>query len=86
MLTESVINNIKQSPDWKMLQDHILDKVAELDSIDGIDFTDAHKAAVKGEGRKEARRILEDILQSFLVDPQKVIDKKAVTEGKTGVL
>lgn len=86
MLIPGVAENLKQSPDWQALHQHILECVAILDSIDGIDFTDANKAAIQGEGKKAAKKILKEILEPFLLEEESTVDRKSETAGKTGML
>lgn len=86
MLIPGVVEALKSSPDWKLLQEHILECIDELDSIDGIDFTDAEKAAIQGQGRKYAKKTLEKIFESFMISEETNVDRKSETAGKTGML
>lgn len=85
MLTNELAKRLESDVDFKAFKAHCELALEALDSLDGIDFSDKEKAAIQGEGRREARKILETILEPFVQGSESTGDKKKEAAQKYGV-
>lgn len=61
-----IVEKLKDNPYFLELQQHILDKINELNSIDGLDGLTNEQAGEEVRARGKAIEKLEAILQPFL--------------------
>lgn len=84
MLSPDHVEKLKSVPEWIALQAHIDECIIALDSCssipDGADF------ALQAQGRKEAVKILNKILEPFYYDPKPLADKRDESLRKLGML
>jgi len=86
MLTNGIIKRLETDSDFAELKKHINNTVYELDTLDGIDFSDKEKATIEGRARVLAKEKLKKILEPFVVPEESTSDKKNEVASKTGVV
>jgi hypothetical protein len=74
MLSPQQTKALKNDPNWKALREHLEQCIAEMDSCSSIPDNDDHDKASRG--RKEAVRILQQILKPFMHEEHETIDRK----------
>ena len=78
------IENIKESSTWKAFEYYVRQKASELDTLDGITFTDPTAGCIEGRARQLAKEKIAQILQPFVssigVDKNK-IEETAINAG-----
>jgi hypothetical protein len=84
-LPHSVAENLKSSSDWQAVQAHIMDCIEELDSIHDVNFMDPQSAAIHGQGKQEAKKMLIKILEPFIYPQPDLSNKKEATKLRTGL-
>lgn len=86
MLQKNIVDNIKNSSDWAELKAHIDRELAVLSVIDDIDFLDVERAAIHGQAKKEAIKVIKQILEPFYFNNENVTeDKIELTKKRTGL-
>jgi hypothetical protein len=87
MLTSKIANRLDSNDaDWKHLKKHIESNIESLNRFDDVDFTDKEAAAILCQGRQEAVRILQVILEPFGQPEESTSDAGKHVGEKTGVL
>ena len=86
MLTNNIARRLETDADFQELKRHIESKVAELDTLVGINFDDERAAAIEGRSRELARKVLMEILDPFFEPEESTEDHKKHVAEKTGVL
>lgn len=65
-LSDELIKKLKADRGFKIFQEYIIGKIAELNSVSGLDSMDNSKAGEEAKTRLKAKRKLEDILKPFI--------------------
>lgn len=76
MLHKNIVDNLKNSSDWVELKKHIDRELATLSVIEDIDFLDKEKAAIHGQAKKEALKIIKKILEPFYFNNENQTEQK----------
>lgn len=66
MLTNDFIKKFKDSPEFTLFQDYVVSKMAELDSVDGLEDMTNEQAGEEVKVRNKAKIKLYEILAPFL--------------------
>ena len=86
MLTNTIAKRLETDGDWKILHQHIDENIQSLDTVADIDFTNERAASIQAEGRKEAIRVLKEILEPFYGSEESHNDAGKHKASQTGVL
>ncbi len=88
MISPTIVKQLLKTRDWKAVQAHIVEEIAKLDTLAGINYSDPVAAAVEGRARQAAAEKLREILKPF-VEPSEIEDPDANMKDKledTGLL
>ena len=83
MLSTDTVKNLKNSPAFVVFQDHILEKMSELDSIQGFDEMSNKEAGETSRVNATALKVLVKILDPVLnFQEKKEVTKEQIQEKK----
>lgn len=86
MISKEDIKKIKESNQFLTFRDFILEKIKELDSVDGLEKMNNRKAGEEAKIRFKAAKLLLDILSPFVgYGEKKEPTAEDVHEAKKGV-
>lgn len=66
MMGEDIIKRLREHPDFLELQDYLLSKIEELDSISGLEGLSNEQAGEEVRARSKAKNKLLNILAPFI--------------------
>jgi hypothetical protein len=84
MITNDLAERLKNHPDFILLQSHIREEMAKLDTLDGIVFDDMN-GKVEGRARQIALDKLNEILEPFLFLQEEQSEAREIKKKKLGL-